>query len=235
MTIVTTHDAAGAVDFHDGIADSWSAAYRKRSFRERLRAFAVIMDREVREGDRWLDIGCGSGVLTAHLARRGAGVVGIDASAAMIHEAQRGLMRATVPVTLRCGDARRMRWSEPDAFDGVLCSSVVEYFDDPSPLLDESVRVLRPGGVMVVSVPMRRSITRRVQKAVRSAAMAVGAERFRYLEHSRFEIGRGELPAWLGARGLQIRSAVGFDPVVPTRIHRMADPALMICTAVKVA
>ena len=133
MTIVTTHDAAGAVDFHDGIADSWSAAYRKRSFRERLRAFAVIMDREVREGDRWLDIGCGSGVLTAHLARRGAGVVGIDASAAMIHEAQRGLMRATVPVTLRCGDARRMRWSEPDAFDGVLCSSVVEYFDDPSP------------------------------------------------------------------------------------------------------
>jgi SAM-dependent methyltransferase len=128
-----------------------------------------------------------------------------------------------------------MRWSEPDAFDGVLCSSVVEYFDDPSPLLDESVRVLRPGGVMVVSVTMRRSITRRVQKAVRSAAMAVGADRFRYLEHSRFEIGRGELPAWLGARGLQIRSAVGFDPVVPSRIHRMADPALMICTAVKVA
>jgi hypothetical protein len=102
-------------------------------------------------------------------------------------------------------------------------------------LLDEAVRVLRPGGVMVVSVPMRRSITRMVQKAVRSAAMTVGVEKFRYLDHSHFEIGHGELPAWLGARGLQIRSAVGFDPVVPTRLHRLAEPALMICTAVKVA
>ena len=235
MTIATPHDAPSAVEFHDAIADSWSASYRKRSFKERLHAFIAIMDREVRDGDRWLDLGCGSGVLTAHLAQRSANIVGIDASAPMLHKAHRELVRSKVPVTLRCGDARRMHWSEPDAFDGILCSSVVEYFDDPSPLLDEAVRVLRPGGVMVVSVPMRRSITRMVQKAVHSAAMTVGVEKFRYLEHSRFEIGHGELPAWLGARGLQIRSAVGFDPVVPTRLHRLAEPALMICTAVKVA
>jgi len=235
MTMATPHDTADAVRFHDGIARSWSAGYRRRSFDERLRAFTAIMDREVRPGQRWLDLGCGSGVLTAHLARRCADVVGIDASEPMLHEAHRELARAQVPVTLRCGDARRMHWSEPEAFDGILCSSVVEYFEDPSPLLHESVRVLRPGGVMVVSVPMRRSITRGVQKVLRRTARAVGMDKFRYLKHSRFEVGYGELPGWLGAHGLQVTSAVGFDPVVPSRLYGVADPALMICTAVKAA
>ena len=235
MTIATPHDAANAVEFHDGIAHAWSAGYRRRSFDERLRAFTAIMDREVRPGQRWLDLGCGSGVLTAHLARRCANVVGIDASEPMLREAHRELAQAKVAVTLRCCDARHMHWSEPEAFDGILCSSVVEYFDDPSPLLHESVRVMRPGGVMVVSVPMRRSVTRGVQKILRRTARAVGMDRFRYLAHSRFEVGNLDLPGWLGAHGLQITSAVGFDPVVPSSLHRLAEPALMICTAAKVA
>ena len=73
----------------------------------------------VRPGDRVLDVGCGTGVITAALAERGCVAVGIDASEPYLDGAHR--LRLQPGVTYELGDARHMTY--PDAsFDACVSS-----------------------------------------------------------------------------------------------------------------
>jgi ubiquinone/menaquinone biosynthesis C-methylase UbiE len=117
-------------------------------------------------GMRILDVGCGDG---RHLAmtRRVAGVtaVGVDLDAHDVGRAaerlrtldalppaQGGSVRGAGPwLTLR-GDIQRLPF--PDgAFDCVIASEVLEHLPDDRGALAELTRVLRPGGILAVSVP----------------------------------------------------------------------------------
>lgn len=72
------------------MAQSWNAALyqSKHSFVwERGRDLVTLLD--PKPGERILDVGCGTGQLTAEIARAGAEVTGIDSSPAMIEEARR--------------------------------------------------------------------------------------------------------------------------------------------------
>ncbi|GAA4855420.1 class I SAM-dependent methyltransferase [Actinomycetospora corticicola] len=94
-----------------------------------------------------LDLGCGPGVTTAELVRRGARVTGLDRSAALVEHA-RGLSGAEFLVhdladPLPLTDA---------AVDLVVAGLVLHYLDDWSAVLAEVYRVLRPGGRFVASV-----------------------------------------------------------------------------------
>jgi ubiquinone/menaquinone biosynthesis C-methylase UbiE len=77
-------------------------------------------------------------------------------------------------VTFRQGDAQDLSWAEPCAFDGVLCSSVVEYLDDQDKLLHQVSRVLKNNGVLIISVPPKGSLVRTAQKVLRRLLKLVG-------------------------------------------------------------
>jgi SAM-dependent methyltransferase len=99
----------------------------------------------VEAGQRVLDVGCGSGVLTEELARRvGAeNVAGIDPSPLL--EA----CRARVPgADLRQGAAEDLPWAD-DSFDASLAQLVVHFMADPVAGVGEMARVTRPGGAVV--------------------------------------------------------------------------------------
>jgi ubiquinone/menaquinone biosynthesis C-methylase UbiE len=230
-----TPRATDAVGYHDSIAARWSAGYGRRNFRNRLELFRGILDREVMPGHRWLDLGCGSGVLTAELLRRRATAVGVDASEPMLRLAGRHLAGEPEAWALRQGDVQCLAWSRNGAFDGILCSSTIEYIDDPHRMLAESSRVLRKDGTLVISLPPRGSVVRCSQRAARRAAMHLRLAPFKYLEFSRFEIQRVKLEEWLATAGFRLRTLDTFDPVIPRALHRAATPALLVCTAVKVA
>ena len=99
------------------------------------------------------------------LARRGCETLGVDAAEGMIERA-RELTRGNSGELQfeRVESVERMPYPA-ESFDGVLCSSVIEYLDEPLSGLQELWRVLKPQGSLVISVPNRRSLVRMVQIA----------------------------------------------------------------------
>ena len=111
-------------------------------------------------GQRLLDIGCGSGRHTCEAYRlQGVIVVGADLNIADLKQARERLEfhdrlgeHGGGRWCLSTADVRRLPF--PDAhFHAVICSEVMEHIPEHHRAADELVRVLKPGGHLVVSVP----------------------------------------------------------------------------------
>lgn len=128
---------------------------RSRPITTRAPVLTVDLRRlELGPGGRALDLGCGRGRHAHALARQAnLSVTGVDADAAELAATRDGLrLMAAKDWLLVNADARRLPF--PDgAFDGVICSEVLEHIIDYDAALAEIARVTRPGGVFALSVP----------------------------------------------------------------------------------
>lgn len=145
--------------------DAWSATWwDARGPMRPLHVTQALRGRWVREaaerhfgrplaGLRVLDVGCGGGLMSEALARDGATVVGIDASAGNIGAARRhAAADAAVSARLdyRHGDpAATLQPGEQ--FDVVLALEVVEHVDDVPAFLAQVAAAVAPGGLLVAS------------------------------------------------------------------------------------
>lgn len=145
-----------AVYFHSQSARRWESNYKKKGFSVRKDILQELLPAGHLAGQNWLDAGCGTGTLARFLAEvKGCNTLGVDASAEMI---------------ANCVPARNTEFRQikdicetglPDAtFDGVVCSSVLEYVSDPRAALVELWRLLKPNGLLLVSVPNAHPIAR---------------------------------------------------------------------------
>lgn len=96
-----------------------------------------------------VDLGCGTGSLAVLLAQAGYAVRGVDLSGRMLAVAKEKAEEAGVTVELREGDVADPPCS-PGAYDVVLARHVLWALPDPSAALGEWVRLLRPGGRLVL-------------------------------------------------------------------------------------
>jgi ubiquinone/menaquinone biosynthesis C-methylase UbiE len=107
---------------------------------------------------RLLEVGCGPAVMMPDLLAMGFEAHGIDVSCEMVRRAQQRM--AGHPLENRCSfavdDVERLHFSEA-SFDAVLCMGVLEYLPSHARALAEISRVLKPGGVAVISIPNRVS------------------------------------------------------------------------------
>jgi 2-polyprenyl-6-hydroxyphenyl methylase/3-demethylubiquinone-9 3-methyltransferase len=106
-------------------------------------ARATLIPPAARTGSLLVDIGCGAGVLAPHIAHLGYQHVGVDVvlgSAAIARE--RG-------VTVIVGDARAIPLSDACA-DVVVAGEVLEHVPDLDRVVAEVIRILRPGGTLVI-------------------------------------------------------------------------------------
>jgi ubiquinone biosynthesis O-methyltransferase len=103
-----------------------------------------------------LDVGCGDGDLAVELSKRGANVVGIDASDAMIEAAKHRAERDQVDVDFRVATAQHLPFPA-EQFDIVVAVTILCFVDDAVPVFKEMARVLRPGGQLVIGELGKRS------------------------------------------------------------------------------
>lgn len=226
---------APAVGYHEGLAAGWNAGYARGGFRRRIGFIDTRLDALVASGARWLDVGCGAGLITMRLAERGAVALGIDGSPAMIRAAgEMAGPKAVHGIEFRVVPTVEKLDFRDASFDGLLCSSVLEYLDQPDVALDEMHRVLKPGGHLLISVANRFSLVRGVQHAVRVAAGAVGKNAFSYLEVSRVTFSRKRIGQALRDRGFLVTAIEGFDPLVPAYLRGCVPASMLFVTAAKI-
>lgn len=120
------------------------------------------------QGRTVLDVGTGTGRGAIALARRGAVVTGVDASAEMLEVARRRAAEAGVEVTFSREDAHRLPFDD-GAFDSVICLRVLMHTPDWRQSLSELCRVARHRVVFdypaMASAALLESVARRVAHA----------------------------------------------------------------------
>jgi SAM-dependent methyltransferase len=103
-------------------------------------------------GLRVLDAACGHGRMTRELARRGAEVVGVDVSAAMISKAAAAEREQPLGIRYVHADLGAPGWLAPATFDAVTCHFGLSDVDDLDQALAAVAAALRPGGRFVFSI-----------------------------------------------------------------------------------
>jgi ubiquinone/menaquinone biosynthesis C-methylase UbiE len=109
---------------------------------------------EIREGDRVLDVACGTGIVARHAADRAGAtgvVVGLDLNEDMLKVARWVSAAKKPPIEWREGNATDLPFSD-ETFDAICCEQAIQFFSDPAIALREMRRVMAPGARAAVSV-----------------------------------------------------------------------------------
>ncbi len=196
----------------DAKAPAWAAKYAAGgTLAGRLSAVGLPVARQVPPGGLVLDLGCGTGEMSRWLAGHGLRVVGCDISPEMLRRAA-AAGRARPP---RPGGPAAWVLLEPgwrrlpvaaSRFDAVVASSMLEYVTDPGAVLAECARALRPGGVVVCTVPDLRHPVRWLERLLRPVAggpawPAAPGRWQSYRRYLRASRQRHRLRWWLAAAG----------------------------------
>ena len=167
-----------------------------------------------------LDAGCGTGFLSFELAARGHRVAGVDFAPAMLAEARRKAAERNVSVRFEEADAEHLPFPAA-SFDLAISRHVLWTLPHPEAAIDEWIRVLRPGGRLVVIDGQfdPNFLVEPSQNARSSAEYAVIGDRLPFLGGRP----REEIEVLLKAHGLV---GVGSDPVldlVEAQAQRMVE------------
>jgi SAM-dependent methyltransferase len=161
-----------------------------------------------------LDLGCGTGRHTFEALRRGADVVALDQNAqdlrgvevmvaAMVEAGE--VMAPDGPVTLRA-DALALPFPD-NSFDRVIAAEILEHLPDDGAAIAEVFRVVRPGGLVAVSVP--RQWPERICWA---------------LSDSYHEVAGGHVRIYRGHQLLAALESAGLEPLGSHFAHALHSP-----------
>lgn len=125
--------------------------YKRFFYGARSGAVLRALDPQARE--EILEVGCGSGYYTRELVARRAKVTATEYAPSALAQARRNVGEVA---DFRLEDAQSLSFAGA-SFDKVLLSEVIEHVPEPERAIAEATRVLRPGGLLVVSTPSRFS------------------------------------------------------------------------------
>lgn len=173
---------------------------------------AYIDSRCSLKGKRVLDVGCGGGLLTEAMTRKGAAVTGIDIAAGPLAVASLHLNESGLAVDYRETTVEQLAESREAPFDVITCMEMLEHVPSPDSVIRSMASLLKPGGSIFLSTISRNPLA--------FGLAIVGAEYIARLlprgthRYDRF-IRPSELSAWLRGAGLQTRDIRGlhYDPL----------------------
>jgi trans-aconitate methyltransferase len=157
-----------------------------------------------RDGERILDLGCGTGHLTDRISEAGATAVGVDAAHDMVREA-----RDTYPGLTFCrADARALPFV--GAFDAVFSNAVLHWVPEPRAVATNVHDALVPGGRFVAEFGGTGNVS-----AIVDAVVAAAADRGYHVENPWYFPTVGEYASLLEDCGLAVTFARLFDRPTP--------------------
>lgn len=176
------------------------------------RGLGVVELLDIESGARVLDVGCGTGRLTAQLADAGASVVGVDRAAGMLAAAR----TSSSSCAFVRGDATRLPVKQ--VFDAAFSNAALHWIQsaDQAPLLKSVHDALVPGGRFVAELGGRGNV-RRIREATRTAL----AERGYEMQEPWYFPSIGEYTGRLEEQGFEVRFARLFDR--PTELGEGTD------------
>lgn len=99
------------------------------------------------QGLRVLDVGCGGGILSDSMARKGAEVTGIDLATKALRVARLHALEAQTPhIQYREISVEALAQEVPASFDTVTCMEMLEHVPDPQSVVSACARLVKPGG-----------------------------------------------------------------------------------------
>ncbi|MGI8559443.1 MAG: class I SAM-dependent methyltransferase [Solirubrobacteraceae bacterium] len=164
-------DPQGTVDrYFDVSAGYWRAIYGRQElqglvYRRRLETVAAwAVEFGLAAGAKALDAGCGAGLMSVELARRGFSVIGTDSSPEMVQTAARLAAEQGLAgrVTIREADVHRLPFGDGE-FALIVALGLLPWLHDPVKAVAEFARVLAPGGGIIVTADNRRRLNRLVE------------------------------------------------------------------------
>lgn len=171
-------------------------------------------------GKKVLDVGCGGGILSEAMARRGATVTGIDMGEAPLGVAQLHQLESGLEVEYRQITAEALAEEQPGAYDVVTCLEMLEHVPDPASVIRACHTLVKPGGQVFFST---------INRNPKSYAFAIiGAEYvLRLLPRGTHDFKKfirpSELGAWCRAAGLEVRDMIGLTYNPLTKHYKLED------------
>ena len=172
------------------------------------------------QGKRVVDIGCGGGILSDSMARRGSNVLGIDLATKSLKVAELHALEAgTQNVDYREVAAETLAVEQPGAFGVVTCMEMLEHVPQPASIVNACAALVAPGGWVFFST---------INRNAKAFAFAiVGAEHVLKLlpkgthEYAKF-IRPSELAQWCRDAGLELVDTRGMEYNPITQVYRLS-------------
>jgi len=171
-------------------------------------------------GKHVIDIGCGGGILSESMARKGATVTGIDLGEKALKVADLHSLESGVPVRYKLIAAEEMAAQEAGQYDVVTCMEMLEHVPDPAAIVRACAALVKPGGQVFFSTLNRNP---------KSYLFAViGAEYILRMlpkgthDYEKF-LTPSELSQFIRSAGLEVQGfkGMGYNPL--TKIYSLND------------
>jgi 2-polyprenyl-3-methyl-5-hydroxy-6-metoxy-1,4-benzoquinol methylase len=171
----------------------------------------AVIDSLHMDGGNALDVGCGSGFSSVLLARKASSVVAVDLGLHMVRIAEHISKLNQAPVAGVIADASGALPFPSAYFDGLISIEMIEHIVDWRAGIREMVRVVKPGGRLVISTPGRYGLAQVIKTTlVKAGLWSLGTYEWFIPRRQMIR----ELEA-LGVRVTAVKHAVLTAPMLP--------------------
>ncbi len=115
-----------------------------------IQKFISLQDKRI------VDVGCGGGILTEGLAKKGAQMLGIDLSEELIDMAELHGLESGVSANYKKISAEALAAEESESFDHVVCMEMLEHVPEPGSVIAACAKMVKPGGYVFFSTLNRK-------------------------------------------------------------------------------